>query len=366
MNTIVYSLALFAAVGTGMAHESANEAQTATPMAVAGVAKEHDGAQAAIEQAVAQAPAANAVRATGEFVSAEDLVERRLNALNLTAGYDSKKKAIIQVGSASIKIEDPANDSGFLLAREQIANNAYLNAKADVIRAINTEFSATDRALVAAEFGEDETAKQFAAKKAQIEEKRAELSALIAKVDAAEAQVIEQVTLSDRFGSLLDGLIKKIDREYSPEALAAKKVSNAAGMKAVAAQLKERCTALIKEYKKLEEEAEHMPKDPVLSTSSDVKALSRMPLLGSSVLTQAESWDPEEKIYSVALAVVWSPRLQEDAMRIVSGDFATRPNKGKYSKLEWVGAQDFSSMIGPRRFTDNEGNNLWLFLHLCG
>jgi hypothetical protein len=83
-----------------------------------------------------------------------------------------------------------------------------------------------------------------------------------------------------------------------------------------------------------------------------------MPLLGSSVLTQAESWDKEEKIYSISLAVVWSPKLQENAVALATGEAVPSSSKGKFSPQEWLAQQDLTTMIGPRRFTDNEGNNI--------
>lgn len=363
MNKLMFTVALVATAGAVSAQEMGTPAPTAgatTQVSVTATAVVvEDGAQKAIDQAVEKAPAANQIQPTEEFVSAEELVEKRLNAIGLTSGYDDGKKAIIQIGSSVLKVEDPANDEGFMRAREQLANSAYMNAKAEVIRAINTDFSAFDRAVVAAEFGEDETAKKFAAKMAEIEENRQQLAALLAKIDAVEASAVSEVTLNDRFNSFLDAVIKKIDFAYSPEALAAKKVANAEAKMAEAAQLKEKCAQLIAQSKALEAEAATMPKDPALESSTDVKMLSKMPLLGSSVLTQAESWNPEDKTYMVAMAIVWSPKLQEAALKTVRGDF-TPGRKGKFSKMDWINAQDFSSMIGARRFTDNEGKNLFV------
>ena len=363
MNKLMFTVALVTTAGAVSAQEMGTPAPTAGTTAQVSVTATavvvEDGAQEAIDQAVEKAPAANQIQPTEEFVSAEELVEKRLNALGLTFGYNDKKKAIIQPGSASIKVLDPANDKSFMLAREQLANSAYMNAKAQVIRAISTEFSAFDRAMISSESGEDETAKKFAAKKAEIEESRQQLAALMAKVDSTEAATVSEVTINDRFSAFLDAVIKKIDSAYSAEALAARKVANAEAKMAEAAQLKEKCAQLIAQCKVLEAEAEAMPKDPDLESSSDVKLLSKMPLLGSSVLTQAESWDPEEKIYTVAMAIVWSPKLQDAAMKTVRGDF-TPGQKGRFSKMDWINAQDFSSMIGPRRFTDNEGKNLFV------
>ena len=366
MRKLMFTVAVVAAAGAlcaqdaGAAPQTAAEKQTTVAVAVAVQETVKDGGQEVIDKAVEKGPELVAEAPSAEFVSADEQVQNDLNKMGLTEGYDTTRKAIIQVGSATIKVEDPANDPGFIVKREQVSNYAYLNAKAEVIRAINSEFSAMDRACTFLDDTIDETAAKFAEKKAQVEAKRAELAELLAKIDENEAAAVGEVTLNDRFGALLDAVIKKIDATYDPDALAAKKQANAAAKKAEGEALKAKAAELLAEYKALEEAAAKLPKEPALETASTAKLLSKMPLLGSSVLTQAESWDQNEKVYTVAMAIVWSPKLQENAVKICTGDFAPSSKKGKYSLKDWVNAQDFCSMIGPRRFTDNQGRNLFV------
>jgi hypothetical protein len=304
-------------------------------------------------QADAQAAQLAAEAPSEEFVSAEEVVNKNLAKMKLAPGYDRKRKAIIAIGTAEVLIKDPANDNTFMAVRAAKANEAYLNAKAEVIRSINTDFSAMDRVLTTAEFGEDDVQKAFAERRADFEAKREELAKKLAQLDKAEASAFRGVTMTDRFGAVIEGVAKKLDDKFNSAEIAAQK-------KAVRDQLKAECAELLAEYKVLEEEAKKIPAVPSTEVSSSVKMLSKMPLLGSSVLTQAESWDKTEKIYSVSIAVVWSPKLQENAVALVTGEAVPSSKKGQFTPQEWVAKQDLTTMIGPRRFTDNEGNNIFV------
>ncbi len=304
-------------------------------------------------QADAQAAQLAAEAPSEEFVSAEEVVKKNLAKMKLAPGYDRKRKAIIAIGTAEVLIKDPANDNTFMAVRAAKANEAYLNAKAEVIRSINTDFSAMDRALTTAGFGEDDVQKAFAERRADFEAKREELAKKLAQLDKAEASAFRGVTMTDRFGAVIEGVAKKLDDKFNSAEIAAQK-------KAVRDQLKAECAELLAEYKVLEEEAKKIPAVPSTEVSSSVKMLSKMPLLGSSVLTQAESWDKTDKTYSVSIAVVWSPKLQENAVALVTGEAVPSSKKGQFTPQEWVAKQDLTTMIGPRRFTDNEGNNIFV------
>ena len=100
--------------------------------------------------------------------------------------------------------------------------------------------------------------------------------------------------------------------------------------------------------------------EPTTTQESTVKLLSKMPLLGSSVLTQAESWDAEGQVYSVSMAIVWSPKMQESALAQLSNGASVSMAKGHFTPQEWAARQSPATMIGPRRFTDSEGNNIFV------
>ena len=304
-------------------------------------------------QADAKAAKLAADAPSDEFVSAEDVVTANLTKMSLAPGYDRKRKAIIAIGTAEVKIVDPANDNAFMAIRAAKANEAYLMAKAEVIGAINSDFSAMDRALTMSGFGEDPIQQSFAEHRAALETKRNALVEKLAQLDKAEAAALRDVTMTDRFGAILEGIAKRLDEKFNTAAIRAHK-------KAVRDQLKAECDEMLAEYKALEEEAKKIPAVPKNEVSSSVKMLSKMPLLGSSVLTQAESWDKTEKIYSVSMAIVWSPKLQENAVALMTGEAVPSSKKGQFTPQEWIAQQNLATMIGPRRFTDNEGNNIFV------
>ena len=304
-------------------------------------------------QADAQAAQLAAETPAEEFVSAEEVVKKNLTKMKLFRGYDRKRKAIIAIATVDVKVNDPANDNSFMSVRAAKANEAYLNAKAEVIRAINTNFSAMDRALTLAEFGEDDVQKAFAESRAKLEAKREALAKKLEQLDEAEAEALRGVTMTDRFGAILEGIAKKLDENFNAEEIVEQK-------KAVRDQLKAECAEMLADYKALEDMAKKIPAVPDTALSSSVTMLSKMPLLGSSVLTQAESWDKTDKMYSVSLALVWSPKLQENAVALVTGEAVSSPKKGQFSPQEWIAEQNLTTMIGPRRFTDSEGNSIFV------
>ena len=311
-----------------------------------------------VAQAESQAKEIAQQQPSEEFISAKEQVKRNLKRMKLFQGYNREKKAIIQIGLAEVFIKDPANEDDFMTVRSAKFREAYLNAKAEIIRAINTEFSAVDRAVQYAQFGDDDVSKLFNEKRVALDEKREELVKKLKQLDVAEANALKGVTMNDRFKVLLDGVLKKLNEEYAPAQIAEDK-------KALRDELKAECEALKMDYQALEKEATSIPAVPANETSSNVKMLSKMPLIGCSVLTQAESWDKNDKTYSIALALVWSPKLQENAMELLLGKEVAAADKGKYTPEEWIERQNLAVMIGPRRFIDNQGRNIFVGIAAC-
>lgn len=292
--------------------------------------------------------------------SAMEKVNEVLEALDLEEGYDAEKKAIIQTGRSEMTIADPANDKDFMDKREQIGNIALLNAKAEVIRAIRSRLSAMDSVMTRLDESAESGRETFYAARDALLAKRAEIVQLLKEIDEKDAQTVAEVTLNDRFDAFLDALIKKIDNSYDVKAIAETKKIDAAVAQAAVDALKAKVGELVADYKKLATEAAKFPQEPSVASESVVSLLAKMPLLGATVLTQAESWDPETKQYCVAVAVVWSPKLQEAAFKLGMGDFSVTAKPGKLSRKEWIKAQNWCSMIGTRQFTDDEGRRYFV------
>ena len=288
---------------------------------------------------------------TEEFKDAKKVVQDILDEDGLET--DGEKSLIVVVGAAQTKLADPSSRDDFSTVRDMMYLRAYLNAKANIIKAIDTDFEAFDRAALTTKRPESPEEAAWAAKKAELEKKREQLAKKLAILDAKEAKALEGVTVKDQFGKLLDGLIKKVDASYDAGEIAAEKKADYEAFKA-------QCNVLEAEFNALHEEAEKLPKFPKSETSSDIKMLSKMPLVGASIYCQSESWDPSSGAYQVALGCIWSPKLQEQAEKTMTTGSFDAGTKGDQTAKEWFKAQDLSAMIGARRIVDDRGRILYI------
>ena len=359
MKCSMIKLALAASVAIGASALMAQEMGAANeePQTVTEQIDPDKGPQI-VQEAEAKQPEVKAVEEaqaeSEKFIPAGEAVRTMLKKqLKLKEGYDRKKKSIIAIGKAVKKISDPASEKGFMNTRAMKALEAQLSAKAEIIRSINMNVEGIDRLACQDVDGEDDVMKVYAEKKAAFEAKKAQLAKALAVLDEKEADALAGVTLSDRFGAILDGIAKKLDNAYSKEQIEADK-------KAAYEQVKDQVAALQEEYKALEKDANSIPKYPSTEIKNDVTVTSKMPLLGAYVLLQAESWDKNKGEYEIAMAVVWSPKLEVNARKLIQGDLTPSANKGQFSVDDWVEQQYLPCMIGSRRITDDEGHSIFI------
>lgn len=366
----VYALAASVALGAGIV--SAQEMGTAPvqqPASAPAVAVKPvtDGADLAIQKAEKNVAGLNAIDKSafeaqktavekGESVTpASQIVASKLAALNLEAKYSKENGSIIVIQTAKARYRNPATDDDFIDKRNLKALEAYLMAKADIIRAINQNFEGLDRSVTVLDSAPNATPeeKAFAEARKAFTKKREELAQQLSEFNQAEEKVLDDASLNNKFGAILDGIAKRLDSSYDPGKLTAKKVAARDAAKAKCEQLKTELDAL-------QQLATKLPKKPTSETESDVKVTASMPLLGATVLTQAESWDPSTREYQMSMAVVWSQKLQDRAKRLMLGDYTPEKvsaNSQKLSLVQWMGKQDLRYMVGPRRYTDKDGRN---------
>ena len=387
MTTKLMKLALAASIAIGasaaMAQEMGTAAVPAAPAPtkpVADAAPEQDEAEktiAAVEAGGAELQSAQKEIAAGQeqymgtenkseakklFKDAESLVIEKLGKIEkrgadgkmhqLEVGYDENSQSIIVIGSAVAVVDNPANDESFIGVRNIKALEAYLEAKAAIIRALETEFSAEARATTKLNTvpAETDDEKLFKQKSEELENKRQELAKKLEELDARQAAVLRGHTIGEKFGALLDGVIKKLDADYKPESLTQDKIE-------ARDQVKKQCEELALEIKELSAVAKRLPVVPQNELESGVRLYAEMPLLGASVLVQAESWEKETGTYMISMAVVWSPKLQAQAVAVANGDFAASAS-GQFSIREWMNRQSLECMVGPRRFVDDRGRHI--------
>ena len=298
------------------------------------------------------------VKGEEPFVSAEQIVKNTLRKeLHIGTGYDPTKKAMVVVGTAEVKISDPANDDKFISIRNIKATEAFLAAKAQIIRAISQRIETFDCAATAVEDTDEKNLRPeevvFKKNLEEFKKKNAELAKKLAVLDAKEAEALNGVTLNDQFGAILTGIAKKLDAAFDPATISAEKIR-------VRDEVKAECARLEKELEVLKVECAKLPKRPNNELQSQTKLTASMPLLGATVLTQAESWDKTDGTYQVALGVVWSRKLQDVAKRTGCGDFEAGQQKGKFSLSDWMSKQDLRCMLGPRKMTDNDGRTIYM------
>lgn len=285
---------------------------------------------------------------SSEFVSAEDVVKKRLRQAGITAGNG----VIVGIGVSGWTFENPARDKNFNDIRSMKATEAYLMAKAKVIDSIKRSVSAMDRTMASDPVDDDPIMAAFNAQKEALDDKRRELADKLSELDEAESEALYSTTISAKFGNVLDCLAKKLDKDFNKDKLPAEK-------RAIRDQIRKECEALKKEYALLERQAQKARPTPTRSTEKETKLLSEMPLLGSVVVAQAESWDKNTGDYQMAMAVVWSPKLQEAAVAMSEGNMkAGKP--GKFTAQEWIDRQNLEVMVGPRSFTDKAGNKIFV------
>lgn len=338
---------MFAALcltATGLVFAQDMSAPTAVEKAGGG-----DAGAAVVAQAEQLAPELNATQPrSAAFVPAMKVVKDRVEK----AGIRQGNGVYIGYGTARWTFDDPGRDKDFIMIRSKKATEAYLAAKAQIIEAIKNSIDAMDRTVGIEEADDDPVKQAFLARKAELDAKKRDLADKLAELDEAESEAMFSTSISAKFGNVLDALSKKLNKDFDAKKIPAEK-------KAVRDQLRKECAALKNEFDALNREAQKVAPKPTRETESAAKSLSEMPLLGTVVVAQAESWDKTEKEYQMSMAVVWSPRLQETAIAMSEGNLKTG-KPGKYTKEEWKARQNLEVMVGPRSFTDKDGHKIFV------
>ena len=267
---------------------------------------------AAIAAAASGAPSAVSLNPAEPFVSATDKVHQNLEALGLFEGYNAEKQSIIVVGTSYLTAKNPAGDASFMIKRSAKAMEAYLNAKAEIIRAFSMNFSAADQIATAAEFGDTPEKVEVAGKIEEVKTKLASFADKAGKPELADA------AFDDNLVATLKGL------ELAAPAATPDAPAGGSGLAA------ER-DALVADVQAALDAAKAIPMEPVNETTSSVSLMAKMPLLGATVLTQAESWDKNEGLFEISMAVLWSPKLQAEAKNLAAGTPEPASKKGRFS-----------------------------------
>lgn len=306
-------------------------------------------------EAVLEAQESEPAPAGPKFKSAEELLQECAEEKDwIDGGWDEDKKRTIIIGTVEFKTADPATDSSFFIKRDMAVKEAVLSAKVKIIQSINTEMSAMDQVNIPGTDVNKALGAEREKLNVELAQQKEILVSMLEQVDKAEADVLRGTTFGDRLNDLMAAAIKKLDEEYDPD-------SHDKAAQARYEQVKNEFEVAQKKYAELAEKAEAMQGEIQKTQTSSVEIMAKMPLYGSSVIMQTESWDKATGIYQVSVMLCWSYALERSARAIVTGEeFRTKPNPNSKDVRKWLRSQNLATMIGPRQYVDGKGNRWFL------
>jgi len=316
------------------------------------IAKQDSPALEAVSQ-LTEKPFKQKVITEDEYISAEQQIMQVLEDKNWAEGWDSKKKRMFVVYSETFDSESPQYDDSFITKRSVYATLATMGAKAKIVEFMRTEMSAIDQLTAPGTDVYEALNKKYNDAINKIDAQNKVLAKLLRETDAAEAAKLEGVVWSDRVNAYTDALIKKLDENYSIGKIEEKK-------KEKYEKAKKRYEEAVLAAKEFEVKASAIKGEVTLESESMVKTLAKAPLLGASVLVQAESWNANEEKYEVATLMVWSPKLENAAKAIITGETVVLKPKKALSVSKWLKKQEAATLIGPRQYVDEKGERWFI------
>lgn len=287
-----------------------------------------------------------------KFKSAKAQLEDCLKEKKWRRMWDARRKRFIIIEVAEFSSKDPKNDKELLAKREMAAKEAILKAKIKISQWMYSNMSGEEKL----HHPGSDINKQFKVElekvKVALESQRDRVVELLVKVDAAQADALRKISLEERLDDALSAAIKKLDTEYDSE-----KYGKAAKIRL--AKLKGEYEAAVKEYVALCKKATTLNGELLSRQESVVSMMTKMPIFGSTVIRQAESWNDKTGLYQVAVMLTWSKKLERAARAIALGEkFDVEP--GKKTVEEWLDAQNLAMMVGPRKYVDDCGDTWFL------
>lgn len=339
--------------------QDAGAAPAAAPAAPAAVVPAAPAAPAAAPMALAtpndQGPAivaenqkyAPAVKPASKGVDASTAVQRALTARGFDQKYDEKRGSIIQVGQAVDNMDDPSAPD-FMLKRELLVRQAELAAKIQIASMVRRQMNGSTRVNTPGTEERAEFEQKFADQIAAAEQQQAKVRALLQQLEQAEGNMLAGVTVVDQWKRMMDGVIKKLDAKYNKDDIVAEKQQQYLAIKAAYEQAKA-------QLDDLEQKKDSM--FPRKTTETEAESYAQMRLCGAVNLVQSESWDGS--LFQVAVAVVWSPKLQERALLTLGCGMPVGGKPGDKPLDAWLDglaeSGELAKLVGTRQFIDDNG-----------
>ena len=179
-------------------------------------------------------------------------------------------------------------------------------------------------------------------------------------VSEAEKDAWRGATIADRFGKLLDALIRKLDTNYQAAAISPEKKARAADLRSQLAATRAEADSLRGSI--LEFDKNYRKR----AASSDFFAYFSHNILGGTAVKLAEVLIKRKSLrgyeLQVAIAYVWSPKLEQATRAIIQGATAGgRPGfKGQTDLETYLESQDKLTFPPMFTFTDDSGSRWFL------
>ncbi|MEC4725023.1 hypothetical protein HWQ46_05580 [Shewanella sp. D64] len=265
--------------------------------------------------------------------------------------YEQGKFRIIKIGLTTFETKNPKTDRKFLIKRSLAASIAMLNGKAEIIKSIRTEMSASDLAVMPGSNIKAELDSEVNALNDQIDSLEMEISELENLIDDNELDRIGSLNWDDRAAALADAVIKKIDTDYDSGAISAEKKANYDKLLTDANTVKSQRSALV-------ERAEALKGNIASENSSTIKAIAEMPLYGVISLATEERFDSANNRYEVGVLLAWSQKNELRTRSILTGNYKGELNTSSKEVQKHIhnNRQNLASMIGSSTFKDSTGN----------
>ena len=305
-------------------------------------APEDDGPQIVAENQK-YAPTAKASKAT----DANAAVGAALRERGFTQGYDSERGSIIQIGQAMDNMDNPSSPD-FMTVRELLVRQAELDAKIQIARVVRQQMSGSTRVNTPGTQENADFRQKFADQIAAVEQQKAKVAELLQLLEQAEGNKLAGTTVDDQWKKVMDGIIKRLDAKYSKDDIAVEKQQQYLQIKAAYDQAKAQLDDLTQKKDALY---------PRKTVETEAEAYAEMKLCGAVDLVQAESWDG--KFFHVAVAVVWSPKLQERALLTLGCGAPAGGKPGEKSLDAWLQEQadrgELARLVGTKQYVDDKG-----------
>jgi hypothetical protein len=321
-------------------------------------------AGAQVIEAADRTPARDATKYSGTEKSALQALKEILREKGIDEGSRNptgENFTTVVVQSAFVSVSPYADN--FMELRESAVVEAQLMAKRRIIEAISSDFNA----IMGVRGSDDPVIKQIEAEqskydralddqKRQVELAQKETARLLQGVDDAQADLIAGASFGDRMMELLEAGIKKLDENYDSNAVDEEKAQRLENLKKRLENAKRAEDVAASARDEIRAKEEELKTRTKRSVQSSMAISAEMPLFGATAISSADHYNDLNQVLEVAIAVVWSEKLEAESRRVFSGAGNLEPRPGKPSLNEWLDQQDLAVMIGPRRYIAADGS----------